>query len=60
MEANRVAGVCPARGGAPRVIINPERLELELGDVVLKRTSNGGYLCVGFWSRCAFSRRCQQ
>ena len=47
-EANRSAGVCPARGGAPRVIINPERLELELGDVVLKRTSDGGYLCVGF------------
>ena len=47
-EANRWAGVCPARGGAPRVIINPERLELELGDVVLKRTSDGGYLCIGF------------
>ena len=48
MEAGRSAGVCPARGGAPRVIINPERLELELGDLVLKRTLDGGYLCIGF------------
>jgi hypothetical protein len=47
-EAGRSAGVCPARGGAPRVIINPERLELELGDLVLKRTTDGGYLCIGF------------
>ena len=47
-EARRSASVCPARGGAPRVIINPERLELELGDLVLKRTSDGGYLCIGF------------
>lgn len=47
-EAGRSAGVCPARGGAPRVIINPERLELELGDLVLKRTADGGYLCIGF------------
>jgi hypothetical protein len=47
-EASRSAGVCPARGGAPRVIINPERLDLELGDLVLKRTSDGGYLCIGF------------
>jgi Restriction endonuclease fold toxin 5 len=47
-EASRLAGICPARGGAPRVIINPERLEIEIGDLVLKHTTDGGYLCIGF------------
>jgi len=48
MEAGRSAGVFPARGGAPRVLVEPKRLELDLGDLVLKHTKDGGYLCIGF------------
>jgi restriction endonuclease fold toxin 5 of polymorphic toxin system len=38
----------------PRVIVNPERMHLELGDLVVKSTGDGGYVCIGFGAGARF------
>ena len=55
MEAgNNVAGVARRNNFAPRVIVNPERLHLELGDLVIKSTIDRGYVCIGFGGGARF------
>ena len=48
MEASADTTEARRKSCAPRVIVEPERLHLELGDLVLKHTKDGGYLCIGF------------
>jgi hypothetical protein len=49
-----VAGVTRRKSFAPRVIVNPERIYLEPDDLVIKRTLDGGYVCVGFGGGARF------
>ncbi len=48
MEPGRQTDASGRKGSAPRVVVNPERLELTLGDLVVKSTTGGGYICIGF------------
>ena len=46
-----------AKGEAQQLLIDPERLALEPGKILVKQTAGGGYLCLGLGSSAEFLRK---